>query len=206
MGAASDARATDGDVREAPAGAGGVTPAADHLGVVPTGDAAVFASEDRTSPAWRGEAGEVVFYRLTRKFVDSEQSVPEDAMNILYYTLAVGHHTGVIDCFEPVLGCDRALFDQIVAAFPEGEARRKLAGIASFGEITVDKTHVDTLTSAIDGVLAQLGWRGSAKAGMDVADPQFTLHARMCEWLSRLRGQLQDVRDETALYLVGRGQ
>ena len=47
----------------------------------------------------------VVFYRLTAKFVDSAVDIPEEVSNIMYYTLSVGHHTGVADCLSPCLSC-----------------------------------------------------------------------------------------------------
>ena len=168
---------------------------------------AVEATEDRTSAAWTGTPGEVVFYRLTKKFVESREEIPDEAKEVMYYTLAIGHHTGVIDCFEPVLGCSRELYDQVVALFPEGgEARFKLEGIDRFGEIQIDKSHVPVLLPAVDGVLERLGFRGSAKAGLDVRDDQFGLHVQEASWLLRFKEQLENVRDETALYLTGRGK
>ena len=101
---------------------------------------AVEATEDRTSAAWTGTPGEVMFYRLTKKFVESREEIPDEAKEVMYYTLAIGHHTGVIDCFEPVLGCSRELYDKVVALFPAGDARFKLEGIARFGEIQIDKS------------------------------------------------------------------
>ncbi len=46
---------------------------------------------------------QVVFYELTRKFVETRKRSPGQVCDVLYYTLAVGHHTGVLDCFEPRL-------------------------------------------------------------------------------------------------------
>ena len=43
---------------------------------------------------------------------------------MLYYTLAVGHHTGVLDCFEPRLSVPVNVFYSLVDALPEGEAYR----------------------------------------------------------------------------------
>lgn len=168
--------------------------------------AVVRASEDRTEAAWTGTPGEVVFYRLTKKFVESQESIPDDAKQVMYYTLAIGHHTGVMDCFEPALGCSRELFDKIVALFPQGEARYKLEGIARFGEIQIDKSHVGTLLPAVDEVLTNLGYRGSAKAGIDVQLSDFGERTQEVAWLMQFEDLLGDVRDEAALYLTGRGK
>lgn len=37
-------------------------------------------------------ADEVFFYRLSRKFVDEQFDVPEEAKEVMYYSLAIGHH------------------------------------------------------------------------------------------------------------------
>ena len=83
----------------------------------------------------RRTARDVVFYRLGRKFVDDERSIPEEARSVLYYTLAIGHHTGVIDCLEPRLASSCEVFDAVLEALEPGEARDKLAGIKRFGVI-----------------------------------------------------------------------
>lgn len=77
------------------------------------------------------EAGvaEVVFYQLTKKFVDTEKSIPDDAQDVLYYTLAVGHHTGVIDCFEEQFRTPLTSYEEMVAAMPESDIRYKLEGM-----------------------------------------------------------------------------
>lgn len=92
---------------------------------------------------------EVVFYQLTKKFVDTEKSVPEDAQDVLYYTLAVGHHTGVIDCFEEKFRVPLAVYERFAAAFPEGDARWKFEGVMRHGEIQIDKSHVAVMVPAL---------------------------------------------------------
>lgn len=169
--------------------------------------AAVRRTEDRTDAAWSGEPGVVMFYRLTKKFVESRESIPEESKQVMYYTLAIGHHTGVIDCFEPALACSRELYDKIVALFPEeGEARYKLEGIARYGEIQIDKSHVGVLLPAVDEVLTNLGYRGSAKAGIDVQLSDFGERTQEVAWLMQFEDLLGEVRDEVALYLTGRGK
>lgn len=85
---------------------------------------------------------QVVFYELTRKFVETEEDVPQEACDVLYYTLAVGHHTGVLDCFEPRLSVPVDVFYSLVDALPEGEAKTKFEAIRSFGECQLDKAAV----------------------------------------------------------------
>ena len=45
-------------------------------------------------------ADEVFFYRLSRKFVDEQFDVPEEAREVMYYSLAIGHHLGIVDCLS----------------------------------------------------------------------------------------------------------
>lgn len=50
---------------------------------------------------------QVVFYSLSRKFVQ-EKKAPPKAQEVIYYSLAIGHHLGVIDCLEAKLSCPLA--------------------------------------------------------------------------------------------------
>lgn len=130
--------------------------------------------------------GDVVFYRLNAKVVERAEDVPDHARQVVYYSLAIGHHIGVFDCFKPVLRCSGALYDRIVAAFPpDGEARRKLTGLSRFGEITVDRSHTALLRPAIAAALAA--------APGEVAD-----------WLRELDLSLAAIEQEPAIYLMGR--
>ncbi len=87
----------------------------------------------------------IVFYRLGAKFLDSEDDIPKEAGDVLYYTLAVGHHTGIIDCFEEALSCSLECYGYVVSLVGDPDAHHKLSGLLEFGEIQVDKTHVDIL-------------------------------------------------------------
>lgn len=72
--------------------------------------------------------GQVVFYSLSRKFVQ-EKKAPPKAQEVIYYSLAIGHHLGVIDCLEAKLSCPLAGFRAWIAQLPAGStARRKLEG------------------------------------------------------------------------------
>lgn len=129
---------------------------------------------------------EIVFYRLNAKVVERAEDVPEDARQVVYYSLAIGHHIGVFDCFKPVLRCSGELYDGILAALPEeGEARRKLAGLLRFGEITVDRSHTNLLRSAIALAVT-------------------TAPEEVSAWLRELDVSLAAIDQEPAIYLMGR--
>lgn len=144
------------------------------------------------------DGGTVAFFKLTKKFVDSEKSVPKEATDVLYYTLSVGHHTGVIDCFERALDMPVEAYERIVAQLPEGEARRKLHGVLEFGEIEVDKSHVPLLLPVLRRALGSI----------DVFnEPGLTSMPLEQEDLVRFEGILDlvlKVRDQEAVYLMVR--
>lgn len=135
----------------------------------------------------------VIFYRLTAKFVDSAVDVPEEVSSIMYYTLSVGHHTGVADCFSPCLSCSMDTYRKIVSLVESKEARYKMEGIMRFGEIQVDKTHVDLLQSALKDVLRSLYLQKTSK-----------LYAAKITWLNQFIDLLDEVREEPGMYLMGR--
>ena len=70
----------------------------------------------------------VFFYLLNERFVENDEQVPEQAKQVMYYSLAIGHHVGVIDCFKKLLVCDYDAYQRFVDSFPEGDAKRKFAG------------------------------------------------------------------------------
>ena len=84
----------------------------------------------------------VFFYLLNERFVENDEQVPEQAKQVMYYSLAIGHHVGVIDCFKKLLVCDYDAYQRFVDSFPEGDAKRKFAGLMRFGEIVIDSSHV----------------------------------------------------------------
>lgn len=130
--------------------------------------------------------GDVIFYSLNAKLVERAEDVPEDARQVVYYSLAIGHHVGIFDCFKPALRCTDATYDAVLEALPEGgEARRKLSGLLRFGEITVDRTHTALLRPAI----AQAAERAPENAAA---------------WLRGLDGLLRAIEAEPAIYLMGR--
>lgn len=131
-------------------------------------------------------ARDVVFYRLGQKFVDHERSIPEDVRSVLYYTLAIGHHTGVIDCLTPRLSTSREVFAGVLAAIEEGPARDKLAGIEKFGEIEVKKEHIPTLKPAVLAALQN-------SPSEDIA-----------AWLGEFLTMLEEIQCEPQVYAMGR--
>ncbi|TBW40322.1 formate hydrogenlyase maturation protein HycH [Siculibacillus lacustris] len=127
----------------------------------------------------------VVFYRLNAKFLERATDVPEDAREVVYYSLAIGHHVGVFDCFKPVLRCSADFYDRLIAVLPEGEARRKFEGLHRFGEITIDRSHTEMIGRAIDTVRD------------DLDDETAT-------WLGELSQSLAAIDREPAIYLMAR--
>lgn len=151
------------------------------------------------------ESTEAVFYALTQKFVEREEDIPEDAKDVLTYTLAVGHHTGVVDCFEPRLACPVRVLDAVVADLPEdGAAAAKLGALRRFGEIQIDKESAPALYDAACALREALGYRGSRKAGLDVMDPDFGIHAQEVAFLSSFIELVGDVLKVGGFYVTGR--
>jgi hydrogenase-4 component J len=128
---------------------------------------------------------EIVFYRLNAKVLERAADVPEGPKQVVYYSLAIGHHIGVFDCFRPMLRCSAAFYDRLVEHLPAGEARRKLEGLNRFGEITVDSSHTRLLSSAF----------ASIRGGLDAATG---------EWVDRFDLALAAIDAEPAIYLMGR--
>lgn len=128
---------------------------------------------------------EIVFYRLNAKVLERAEDIPDSSKQVVYYSLAIGHHIGVFDCFHPMLRCSREFWSRLLGAFPQGEARRKLDGLERFGEITVDRTHTRLLAMALAGIREDLD--DDAKA-----------------WIDRFSEALAAIDAEPAIYLMGR--
>ncbi len=97
--------------------------------------------------------GRVMFYRLSRKFVDDKDDVPEDARQVMYYSLAIGHHLGIVDCLKSDMDCSGAEYlDWIAALNEDSEAYRKMQGFLMFGEITIFPEHIHMLALAFDAI------------------------------------------------------
>ncbi|MCI4188250.1 formate hydrogenlyase maturation HycH family protein [Dickeya dianthicola] len=96
----------------------------------------------------------VRFYALNRKFLDTRDKIPEQAQQVMYYSLAIGHHVGVIDCLKQVLHCPLTEYESWVGQLSDEEARRKMLGLLRFGEITIDHTHTALLGGAFTALAA----------------------------------------------------
>ncbi|WP_419245754.1 formate hydrogenlyase maturation HycH family protein [Serratia sp. NFX21] len=128
---------------------------------------------------------QVVFYSLSRKFVQ-EKKAPPKAQEVIYYSLAIGHHLGVIDCLEAKLSCPLAGFRAWVQQLPAAStARRKLEGVDRFGEICIDSSHTHLLATALSAAAPQM-------------DPQ------QQDWSQQLIALLQSIENEPAIYLMVR--
>ena len=127
----------------------------------------------------------VSFHALRRKFLDTQKEVPtpEAAQQVMYYSLAIGHHVGVIDCLVKVLECPREDYETWMGYLPQGEAHRKMMGLLTFGEIHIDDTHA--------------GFLGKAFAEALPAMP-----APYADMTRELLGHLADIHKEPALYLM----
>ena len=128
----------------------------------------------------------VVFCQLSRKFVDENDNTPSDAQQVVYYSLAIGHHLGVIDCLKENLVCSFEPYRAWIATLEEGsEARRKMEGVPRYGEILIDQSHVVLLAKAFDA-----------------AKPTQTEQQQ--EWSQELLDMLQAIQQEPAIYLMVR--
>ncbi len=128
-------------------------------------------------------SGKIVFYALSRKFLEAEAKIPATAQQVMYQTLALGHHIGVIDCLKVILECPLPGFERWLTHLPEGEARAKLAGILRFGEIMIDASHTQLLALALD--------RSRANFSIDET-----------HWSERLMQALAAIEAEPAMYLM----
>ena len=91
----------------------------------------------------------VVFYQLSRKFVQEGQAVPAQSQQLIHYALALGHHVGVIDCFTSKLEIPLEGYRDWVGRLPNGDGRRKLEGLLRFGEIEINVEHTAMLRAAL---------------------------------------------------------
>ncbi|ROP59027.1 formate hydrogenlyase maturation protein HycH [Enterobacter sp. BIGb0383] len=130
----------------------------------------------------------VVFYALNSKFVDEKsarQRSTQKVQEVIYYSLAIGHHLGVIDCLKSRLECPLEGYQRWISCLQSGEARRKLAGVARFGEITIDSSHTHLLALALRAAREQMN------------DEQQM-------WSDGLIALLQQIENDPAMYLMVR--
>ncbi|MBD1577182.1 formate hydrogenlyase maturation protein HycH [Vibrio sp. S11_S32] len=116
-------------------------------------DRQVMNSEVYKEATQKANTGKVMFYALKRKFVDEQYDVPEEAKQVLYYSLSIGHHLGVVDCLEVAIEASTAEYKQWVNLLEAGsEAHRKMMGYFTFGEITIYPDHIHMLACAFSTV------------------------------------------------------
>ncbi len=128
-------------------------------------------------------AQEIVFYRLNRKVVHNRDAIPEDARQVMYYSLMIGHHVGVMDCFTELMAVPVAQYGQLVDAITEPEARRKLEGALTWSEVEINRAHADSLLPALNGAMVRMG-------------------ASSVEWVQTFVRCLREMVQEPALYLM----
>lgn len=126
---------------------------------------------------------QVVFYRLNRKIVNHQEDIPEDARQVIYYSLAIGHHVGVMDCFSELMTVPAETYKKCLERLPDGEGRRKLEGALKWHEIEINRSHVDELLPAIRALLASVSGSES-------------------QWVQTMLQCLQEMAAEPALYLM----
>ncbi len=126
---------------------------------------------------------QIAFYRLSRKVVNNEQAIPEDARQVMYYSLAIGHHVGVMDCFSELMSVPEAQYSDCIKRLPDGDARRKLEGASRWQEIEINRGHVDQLLPALNSLLPDL-----TDADKD--------------WVAKLIHCLREMIAEPALYMM----
>jgi hydrogenase-4 component J len=97
----------------------------------------------------------IVFYRLMSKFVNHREDIPEKARQVVYYTLAVGHHVGVLDCFTRLFVIPMDNFQEWIDALPETDGKTKITGILKWGEIEINRNHVGILQELLDHPISE---------------------------------------------------
>jgi hydrogenase-4 component J len=101
----------------------------------------------------------VRFCSLNQKFVDKDEQIPDGAKEVMYYSLAIGHHVGVIDCLKTILEYPLDDYRLWIDKLDDGAAKRKLEGLFRFGEITVDRSHTQLLAQAMAAAKARFDQR-----------------------------------------------
>ena len=131
----------------------------------------------------------VIFYSLSSKFVDeksAQKRSSQKVQEVIYYSLAIGHHLGVIDCLKSRLECPLDDYSQWMECLTENsEARRKLAGVQRFGEINIDSSHTHCLALAL-------------------RDAREKMNTQQQGWSDALIALLQQIENDPAMYLMVR--
>ena len=121
----------------------------------------------------------IVVYQLRSKFVNQREDVPEEARQVVYYTLAVGHHVGVLDCFSSQMEIPLDEYASWVQSLSDSPARMKLEGAIRWSEIEVNSSHVQMLLPLFETA--------------QIAGPN---------WMRDFTQCLNSIKQEPALYLM----
>lgn len=151
---------------------------------------------------------QVIFYALSKKFLDEQDkpkgSVPEKAQQVMYYSLSIGHHVGVIDCLKKILVCPLDDYKRWIAQLPEGEAQRKMAGLMKFGEIMIDSSHTKLLGYAFGSLSVEHDGLKQGSLKQDNLKKGNLKKDSYAQWTQTLLDYLAAIEQETALYLMVR--
>ena len=128
---------------------------------------------------------QVVFYKLSHKYVSDQECIPENSRQVIYYSLAIGHHIGVLDCFNCFLEIPLHDYQEWLCRLPEGNARRKLEGLLKWGEIEINRDHSKELLYIFSETLPQM-------------------NKKEAQWTGVLIDCMQQIQAEPALYLMAR--
>jgi hydrogenase-4 component J len=126
-----------------------------------------------------------VFYQLTDKFVNNDACIPENSRKVMYYSLAIGHHVGVMDCFKSLMEIPLDNYRDWMTRLPEGSGRHKLEGVLKWGEIEINSSHAGEILPALDVGLLQM------------TDQEAV-------WTKTLISCFENMKTEPALYLMVR--
>ena len=103
-------------------------------------------------------SAKVAVYQLSHKFINNREDVPDNAQQVVYYALAVGHHVGVMDCFSTRIEIPYDEFRHWVEGLPECAGRTKLEGVMKWGEIEINRSHVDLLLPLLESNETETLW------------------------------------------------
>ena len=118
-------------------------------------DSALYRADAAVGSRDREGVAEMVAYQVNRRFVDNQHSIPDEIADVVYYSLAIGHHTGIIDCFEEQLRCPLELIKGLIEQDPDDGLAKKLNRAYSRGEVYIDKYDLEPLVKAVDERLNQ---------------------------------------------------
>jgi hydrogenase-4 component J len=124
-----------------------------------------------------------VFYQLTHKLVNSQERIPEDARQVIYYSLAIGHHMGVLDCFKSMMEISLEDYSRWIGHLPECNGRKKMEGLLEWGEIELNSSHANDLLSMFRTALPRM-------------------NASELNWSNQIMRCMQQMVEEPAYYLM----